>query len=81
MFSMLHPLDEITPLVCKSGGKFTSSDASLGVHQPSIECLMCRSSAFCITKFAANHSFKNSEVCHFSCFVNRETAQERNPDC
>ncbi|XP_073484146.1 anaphase-promoting complex subunit 1 [Aquarana catesbeiana] len=25
MFSMLHPLDEITPLVCKSGGIFASS--------------------------------------------------------
>lgn len=24
MFSMLHPLDEITPLVCKSGGEFMS---------------------------------------------------------
>lgn len=23
MFSMLHPLDEITPLVCKSGSKCT----------------------------------------------------------
>lgn len=81
MFSMLHPLDEITPLVCKSGGKVTSLDVSLGVHQYGIKCLMCHLSIFSITEFANNHSFKNSEVGCFSCFVNTENVQESNPDC
>lgn len=62
MFSMLHPLDEITPLVCKSGGKFMSVAVLIGVRQCGITCSMCHVGFVCITERADNDTSKTPEV-------------------